>query len=76
MVVGHSHQPSKMKQPKLLIIGVLALSTLFGCKEKTQEQIPAESSEIQPKMARLEYEIQAQLGEGLPCIGHSGEREW
>ena len=53
-----------MKQPKLLIIGVLALSTLFGCKEKTQEQIPAESSEIQPKMARLEYEIQAQLGEG------------
>lgn len=53
-----------MKQPNLLIIGILALSTLFGCKEKTQEQSPVESSEIQPKMARLEYEIQAQLGEG------------
>lgn len=53
-----------MKQPNPLIMCILILASLFGCKENAQQQEPDEPLEAMPKTAQLEYQIEAQLGEG------------
>lgn len=64
-----------MNQPNYLIAGLLILFLAGGCKEKTNSNTTTEPEEIPGKIAQLEYQIEAQLGEGA-FWNHQTDEFW